>query len=328
MRTRLIQASGPLVVYSAAFRPFCAALLEGFNQAYPDIELIFVDDISTRLHQRFLTLHEQGQPVPDLIWSSAMDLQMSLVLQQHAQPYSSSMVDQLPAWAQCQDQAFATTLEPLVHIAHRSAFSDLDRCSSLVEICSLMEQHGALLQGKLACFDIEKNGLSFLALLWASEPSGPYQRFRDLLARMQAQFYDSNPPLIEALQSKKALLGLNVLGSFAARALRQDPGLRVGAGQAPRLGVSRIALITRQANNPAAAGLFIDYLLSDAGQLRMAQDELFPLRWAQPIDEFPQFSIEPLAINQGFERFLDPQKRATLLADWQLIRQSDLALSL
>ena len=327
MRTRFSHASGPLVVYSAAFRPFCAALLEGFNQAYPDIELNFIDDISTHLHQRYLQLQDQGQPVPDLIWSSAMDLQMSLVLQQHAQAYSSPMIEQLPAWAQYQDQAFATTLEPLVHIGHRSVFSDLDHGSSLTEVCALIEQHDALLLGKVACFDIEKNGLSFLALLWARDPLGPYQRFMDLLARSQAQFYDSNPPLIEALHSGRALLGLNLLGSFAARALRQDPRLRVCAGESPRLGVSRIALITRQAANPAAAGLFIDYLLSDEGQLRMAQDELFSLRWPQPIDEFPRFPIEPLAINQGFGRFLDPQKRASLLDDWRLIRQAGLALT-
>ncbi len=327
MRTHLSRAAGPLVVYSAAFRPFCAALLEGFSQAYPNIELNFVDGISTRLHQAYLQQQAQGLAVPDVIWSSAMDLQMDLVSKNHAQAHASEQVDQLENWANAQNLAFSTTLEPLVNLEQRAAFPSDSPGSSLIEISARMEKHAASLHGKVACFDIEKNGLSFLALLWASEPAESFRRFKAALAPLQAQLYDANPALIDALKTGKAVLGLNVLGSFAARALREDPLLKVSGGSTPRLGISRIALITREAANPSAAGLFIDYLLSDAGQLNMLKDELFPLRWPQPINEFPPFSIQALAINQGFERFLDPQRRAKLLDAWQGIWQPHLDLT-
>ena len=68
-----------LVVYSAAFKPFCQSLLAGFTHAHPEVRLQFVDGVSTDLHTHYLGLHQRGEGLPDVIWSSAMDLQMDLV---------------------------------------------------------------------------------------------------------------------------------------------------------------------------------------------------------------------------------------------------------
>ena len=45
---------GRVVVFSAAFRPFCEPLLAGFAAKHTDIEVEFVDGISGTLHQRYL----------------------------------------------------------------------------------------------------------------------------------------------------------------------------------------------------------------------------------------------------------------------------------
>ena len=88
-----------LVVYSAAFKPFCQALLAGFAQAHPGVRLQFIDAVSTELHTQYLSLHQSGQALPDVIWSSAMDLQMDLVRMGHASPHRSAHAQALPNWA-------------------------------------------------------------------------------------------------------------------------------------------------------------------------------------------------------------------------------------
>ena len=103
-----------LVVYSAAFKPFCLSVLAGFSKAHPEVRLQFVDGVSTDLHTHYLGLHQRGEGLPDVIWSSAMDLQMELVRMRHARPHRSAHAQALPDWARYQDLAFCTTLEPLV----------------------------------------------------------------------------------------------------------------------------------------------------------------------------------------------------------------------
>ena len=78
-----------LVVYSAAFKPFCQSLLAGFSKLHPGVVLQFVDAVSTDLHAQYVALHRGGQAVPDVMWSSAMDLQMELVRMGHARAHRS-----------------------------------------------------------------------------------------------------------------------------------------------------------------------------------------------------------------------------------------------
>ena len=58
-----------LVVYSAAFKPFCQSLLAGFTHAHPEVRLQFVDGVSTDLHTHYLGLHQRGEGLPDVIWT-------------------------------------------------------------------------------------------------------------------------------------------------------------------------------------------------------------------------------------------------------------------
>ena len=76
---------GRVVVFSAAFRPFCEPLLAGFAAQHPGIEVAFVDGISGTLHQRYLDALVGGRGEVDVLWSSAMDLQMDLAQSGHAQ---------------------------------------------------------------------------------------------------------------------------------------------------------------------------------------------------------------------------------------------------
>jgi iron(III) transport system substrate-binding protein len=306
-----------LVVYSAAFRPFCQSLLAGFAQAYPCVRLQFVDGVSTDLHTHYLGLQQRGEGLPDVIWSSAMDLQMDLVRLGHARPHRSAHVHALPTWARYQDLAFCTTLEPLVVLRHTQYLGAQDWISTLQELADLMQQRPDLLRQRMACLDIEANGMGFLAMLVARAQGDTFERFVHLAADLGVQGHGSNPPLVQALVAERAVLAFPVLGAFAARAVVAHPQLAVCTSPAPRLGVSRLALIPKDAPHPEQAACFVDFLLSPAGQDSMRQDGLFPLQDLGQSDGLPAMVVEPLPIDDGFAPWLDPAARAALRQDWR-----------
>ena len=305
-----------LVVYSAAFKPFCQSLLAGFSKAHPGVVLQFVDGVSTDLHAQYVDLHRGGQAVPDVMWSSAMDLQMELVRMGHARAHRSDHAQALPVWARFQDLAFCTTLEPLVGLRHTQHLGPQDAISTLWEVTELMQQRPDLLRQRIACLDIEANGMGFLAMLVARAQGEPFERFIRLAAGLGLQGHGSNPPLVQALVAERAVLAFPVLGAFAARAVATHPALAVCTSPAARLGVSRVALIPKAAPHPEAAACFVDFLLSPEGQACMRQDGLFPWQDLGQSDGLPAMVVEPLPIDDGFALWLDPAERAALRADW------------
>jgi len=305
-----------LVVYSAAFKPFCPSVLAGFAKAHPGVRLQFVDGVSTDLHTHYLDLHQRGQAVPDVIWSSAMDLHMDLVRMGHASAHRSDHAQALPTWARFEDLAFCTTLEPLVGLRHTQFLGPQDAISTVQEVADLMQQQPNVLRHRIACLDIEANGLGFLAMLVARSQGEPFDRFIRLAAGLGLQEHGSNPPLVQALVAESAVLAFPVLGAFAARAAATHPQLAVCTSPSARLGVSRVALIPKGARHPEQAGCFVDFLLSPEGQACMRQDGLFPWQDLGQSDGLPAMVVEPLPIDDGFALWLDPAARAALRQDW------------
>ncbi len=309
-----------VVVFSAAFRPYCEPLLAGFAASHPGIEVEFVDGISGSLHQRYLEGLARGRGEVDVLWSSAMDLQMGLVQSGHAQVCASPVAAGLPAWANYRDMAYATTLEPLVTLVNRNQFETTTCAGTLTEITAVLNARPRELRDKIACYDIESNGLGFLALLQNSVRESDFGAFMRALAAARPRMFGSNPPLVDAVASGHAALAYHVLGAFALRALRANPSLAVAPTAGARLAVSRIAFVPVSAPHPRAARRFLYYLLSPEGQRRLAESELFPLRADDSIAaELGRAALAPIAIDQGLDALLDPVRRAKLRERWQAV---------
>ena len=81
----------------------------------------------------------------------------------------------------------------------------------------------------------------------------------------------------------------------------------------------RAAMIPKGAPNPAAAGLLIDFMLSDAGRAALASTRLlFPFAAAGadlPDDETSLY--RPIPLSPTLLLGLDQQKRASFLARWR-----------
>jgi iron(III) transport system substrate-binding protein len=297
-------ARGRLTILSAAERRYCEPLLAGFAARHPQVELDFVSGISTDLNRRYLQEAASGRTTADLLWSSAMDQQMALVLDGHAQPHGVRHT--LPPHASYRDLAVATTCEPLFTLSR-----DLSaRAGTPGEIAALIASDPARFRGRVAVPDIETNGLGFLAMLCWSFDATDFDKFLNALASCAPRACGSAPALVTTV-SDGAQLALHLLGSYALRTVNADPALHIARSAKPSLAVSRVAFIPRRAANPEAASAFLADMLSPAGQAALGEAGLFPITAA------PARPVAPIPLDENFAGLIDREHRATLLARWR-----------
>jgi iron(III) transport system substrate-binding protein len=304
------------VLFSVIERELCSGLIDGFTQRHPEIELDYRSGISVPIHERYLAGVRSGQPEADLIWSSAMDLQMGIVQSGDALAYRSSEAADYPASAKYHDMAYATTVEPLLTVVNRDLF-DIDLpAGSIGEIAGALKRDAAKLRGRVACCDIERNGVGCLALMYESRDLTSFSELTDALSICKPRAYPSNPEVIDEVSSGRAALGYHLLASFASRAVRENPALAIARTNIPSIAISRVAVIPKSAPHPEMAKLFVDYLLSREGQQQLQEAGLFPIKSMKASTGYAN-GVEPIPIAEVCDELLDPERRAWVVHQWR-----------
>ena len=153
---------GRLVVYATTDAAAANPLLKDFAALYPGIKLDYTDMNSTEAYSRFIAEVAAGTGTANVLWSSAMDLQLKLAAEGNAATYSSPEIPSLPNWAVWQNQAYGTTYEPITFVYNKR----------LVPVAEVPQDHPALLalltakpdafRAKVTAYDPEKSGVGFL----------------------------------------------------------------------------------------------------------------------------------------------------------------------
>ncbi|WP_456299904.1 hypothetical protein, partial [Falsiroseomonas oryzae] len=204
------------------------------------------------------------------------------------------------------DLALATTAEPLATLLRAGPAP----AGTPAEIAALLRAQPARFRGQVVLPDIEANGLGFLAMLRWSLEEPAFDDMLDALAAMQPRAIGSIMALTAAME-QGAHLGLHVLGAYARRAVAQDARLRIAPSAAPAPAIARIGFVPRRAANPEAGAAFLAHLVSPAGQAALGEAGLFPI--IAPSDR----PLSPIPIDRGFDRLLDQEARARMLARWR-----------
>ena len=90
---------GKLVVYAATDTKAAEPLIKDFNALYPSIKVEYNDMNSTEIYNRYISEVAAGGNSADVLWSSAMDLQIKLVSDGYGMPYKTQELAALPFWA-------------------------------------------------------------------------------------------------------------------------------------------------------------------------------------------------------------------------------------
>jgi iron(III) transport system substrate-binding protein len=316
---------GKVVIYSALDTKAAQPLIKDFNAVYPDIKVEYNDMNSTEMYNRFIAEVASGQGSADVMWSSAMDLQVKLVEDGQAMTYRSPEAGKLPQWAVYKDQAYGTTYEPAVFIYNKRLLTGDEIPQDHAQFAKLLATKTDKLKGKVTTYDIEKSGVGFMFVVQDTKYFSGMKDLEKGFGLTSYKVYSSTGNMLEKVSSGEHLLGYNVLGSYALVRSKKDPSLGVVLPKDYTLVLSRVLFIGKQAKNPNAAKVFTDYVLSQRGQKLIGSAvELFSVRddvdaeyTAAKLNQQLGSNVKPIPVSADLVSYLDQKKRLEFLANWK-----------
>lgn len=322
---RAARREGTVVVYGTTDMAVARYLVRDFMALYPGLGVDYRDIDSGEIYRRFLREAAAGTASADVLWSSAMDLQVKLVNDGHALRYASPETPNLPAWAVWKAEAYGTTFEPIGFAYNKQLLPEAEVPRTHGELIQLLSRPGGRFKARVSTYDLENSGLGFLFATQDARTSPMFWDVAKALGRNDTRLQTSTAAMLESLGSGRSVLAYNVLGSYAYARAHQDPSTGFVYPRDYTLVVSRIAFINRRAPHPNAARLWLDYLLSKRGQTVMAlQSDLFALRTdieggqtAATLARTLGTSLKPIAIGPGLMVYLDQAKRGDFLQEWK-----------
>lgn len=127
-----------------------------------DIEIVHTKINSNDIYNQVVDPSTSSAAPGDIVWSSAMDLQIKLVNDGYAQPYVSKEIAHIPDWAIWKDEAYAITAEPIVIVYNKNLVAESDVPRTRTDLKSLLSRKPDIYRGKIATYDPEQSGTGFL----------------------------------------------------------------------------------------------------------------------------------------------------------------------
>lgn len=315
---------GKLVIYATTDTKAAEPIVKDFESLYPGIKVEYNDLNSTELYNRFIGEAAAGGGTGDITWSSSMDLQVKLVLDGHALTYKSPESKSLPGWANWKDQAFGTTYEPISIVYNKRLLKDDEIPRSHADLARALTN--PKLQGKIVTYDPERSGVGFSYL--TQDLKNNSKGFWDMakaLGNAKVKVYTSTGAMMEKVSSGEALMGYNIIGSYAFLKSKKDPSIGYLYPSDYTVVMSRVMFISKHAKNPNAAKLWADYLLSARGQQIVSDKaDLFAIRsdikgetTMAKLSKQLGAGAKTIPISNETVEFLDQKKRLDFLKKWQ-----------
>lgn len=319
------EKEGKLVIYSATDAEAAKPILRDFEKLYPKVPIEYNDLNSTELYNRLISEVGAGQGSGDLTWSSAVDLQMKLVLDGYAQEYASPEASKVPAWAVYKGLAWGSTFEPVAFAYNKRLLPAELVPKTHADFAKLLNDNKDKFKGKVGTYDPERSGTGFVYL---SQDAVHNPQIWDLVKALGAadtKLYTSTGTMLERIGSGEHTLGYNIIGSYIINRMKKDPSMAIVYPEDYIEIVSRAMLIPKAAKHPAAAKLFVDYILSQRGQKVIAEQAgLFSMRadvegegTAKALTAKYGDKLKPIPIDESITKYLDQEKRLAFLKDWQ-----------
>jgi iron(III) transport system substrate-binding protein len=320
---------GKVVIYSTTDAAASNPLIKDFETLYPGIKVEYSDLNSTELYNRFIAEAAANNGTADVLWSSAMDLQVKLVADGQAATYASPEIKALPKWAVWKDAAYGTTYEPIAFVYNKRLVPAEDVPKDHSDLLKLLNAKPDFYKGKITAYDPERSGVGYL---FCNEDVKNFPAAWDLFKAMgkaQVKLYTSAGAMMERVTSGEHVIAYGVFGSYALSRSKKDTNLGIVLPKDYTMVTSRVAFISKQAKNPNAGKLFLDYLLSKRGQDIVANKaDLYSLRsdvdgeaTLKRVTELVGDKARPVPIDASLLENLDQTKRLAFLSKWQAAKK-------
>lgn len=312
-----------LVVHSATDTPAMQPLIEAFKARYPEIELTYVEFQTLSLYESILNLGDETPP--DVVISSAMDLQVDLVNRGLARRIQLPPQIAPPTWATWRSEIFGFTFEPAVMIYDKQAISPQELPASHRDLATFVRENEQRFRGRIGTYDIAESGIGYLYATQDSLQGPQVLRLFEVLGRADLRTYCCTSEMVDATARGELAFAFNAIGTYAAAQVEEVPHLGLHFFDDYNLVMSRTAFVPTRARNADLAVLFIEFLLSQEGQGIVAdQTPLLPLIQTRPAASRLERQIQdrigtflPIRLTPSLLTHLDDLKRLDFLYAWK-----------
>lgn len=319
-------APGPearlLTIVGATDTAVFSSFIRAFQVENPDVTVVYEEEETRPMYEKFLagTL----AVAPDLLVSSATDLQVKLANDGYALAYDSPYLQDLPAWAHWRNEVFGFSFEPAVIIYNPDLIGADEVPRTHLALAELLEHQGARFAGRVATYDIAISGVGHMLASQDQLISSNFWRLATAFGRVSAQFSGSSPGILNGVADGSLSLGYNVLGSYAFKRQSEGANIRIVVPDDYVLVFSRAMLIPRSSKEQDLARAFIDFALSPAGQSVAAGEaglgSVVPGAtgpWtSEAISAMGRGVTQPIAMGPALLVALDAQRRTRFLETW------------
>lgn len=316
---------GKLVIYSATDSKAAEPVIKDFNALYPGVQVEYNDMNSTEVYNRFISEAAAGGGGADVLWSSAMDLQIKLVQDGYGMAYKSPEAAALPKWANLKDTAYGTTFEPAVFVYNKRLVPAAEVPHTHDELAKLLKTKTDQFKGKVTTYDIEKSGVGFMFITQDSAVDPHFWDLAKAMGETGLRVQSSTGTMLERISSGENVIGYNMIGSYANARAKKDQSIGVVMPKDYTLVLSRVMFIAKTASHPNASKLWLDYILSKRGQTAIAEKaQLYAVRGDVDVENSAAHltkelgdAIKPLPVSPQLTEYLDQKKRLNFLSKWK-----------
>lgn len=245
----------------------------------------------------------------DVVVSSAMDLQLKL-----ANDGYSLRLDRVthPDWAQWRQSLFGFTSESAAIVVKNAAFANGDVPTTRQGLIAALRTSPDQFRNKLGTYDVRISGLGYLFATQDARASETYWRLTEVMGGLSAKLYCCSGSMIDDLLSGDIVVAYNVLSSYAAARLENDPRFSIILPSDFPTTMMRTALVSKKTRVPELAEDFVSHLIKTQSESADKKLTLPPLNTDQARTEFAAIALEPALLT-----YLDRLKRRTFLSEWQ-----------
>ncbi|CAB3741636.1 ABC transporter substrate-binding protein [Achromobacter kerstersii] len=292
-------------------------VLEDFSQLNPDVRLEYTELSTQQLYGDTID-RAQANPTalhgPDLIISSAMDLQTKLVNDGYARVHVSPETRALPAWANWRDEVFSIGTDPIVMVYNTGKLAATRVPHTRRELLSLLQAPDQPLANSISTYDVQGSGIGYLAATQDTRLDSMAGALLAAFGRNGVTIHESTEDALDKLERGDVTLAYNLLESYTRHRIDQGAPLAIIYPQDYTLMLSRSAIIPKQAPRADLGARLLDYLLSPRGQEMLAKQSGMRRVNASVV---PAAGVRPMALGVGLLVYLDPLKKRHFLDLWR-----------
>ncbi len=310
-------SSNVLVVHASNSVQVFRGVLEDFSRLNPSVRLEYTELSTQDLYRETVDRAARAPGVPsgpDIVISSAMDLQTKLVNDGYARVHLSPQTRALPGWANWRDEVFSIGTDPIVMVYNTQKLDAARVPHTRRELLSLLQAPDQPLAGRISTYDVQGSGIGYLAATQDTRLDSMAGALLAAFGRNGVSIHESTEHALDKLESGEVTLAYNLLESYTRHRIDNGAPLAIIYPQDYTLMLSRSAIIPRQAPRADLGALFLDYLLSARGQDALARES-----GMRPVSAsvVPAAGVRPVALGVGLLVYLDPLKKRHFLDLWR-----------